>query len=347
MKNLFLIAIAIIGLATFTMAQVPDYVPTNGLVGLWPFNGNTNDISGNNNNGINNGATLTTDRFGISNNAYSFNGTSNYINVPNSTSLQFNGELTISAWVNASSLPSPVSYWFSKGADGWTPYSWVSSVAHPGDLATVSIFNDNNQTTSATSLTPVELNKWIHLVFTFDGSYAKCYFNGKLESSVASSYTTFSNIYDLKFGKRFTSGLPYFWNGKLDDFGIWNRALTDTEITNLYNGNICFSYITVTDTLTINANITGFNPVKYTNTIKVYPNPTKDAVTIDCGNNYSSLNGYTIKITNSLSQTVYTSKVNQQSTTINLNSWTGKGIYFVHLIDASSNTIDIKKIVLQ
>lgn len=81
--------------------------------------------------------------------------------------------------------------------------------------------------------------------------------------------------------------------------------------------------------------------------IRVYPNPTKDILIIDCGNNYGSLNGYTIKITNSLSQTVYTSKVNQQSTSIKLNSWTGKGIYFVHLIDASSNTIDIKKIVLQ
>ncbi len=45
--------------------QIPSYVPTNGLVGWWPFNGNANDESGNGNNGTVNGASLTSDRFGI------------------------------------------------------------------------------------------------------------------------------------------------------------------------------------------------------------------------------------------------------------------------------------------
>src|ERR1017187_5394463 len=55
---------------------------TNGLVAYYPFNGNANDASGNGNNGTVYGATLTTDRFGISNSAYCFNGTSHYIEVP-------------------------------------------------------------------------------------------------------------------------------------------------------------------------------------------------------------------------------------------------------------------------
>lgn len=53
-------------------AQPPSYVPTSGLVGWWPFNGNANDESGNGNNGTVNGATLTQDRFGDANGAYSF-----------------------------------------------------------------------------------------------------------------------------------------------------------------------------------------------------------------------------------------------------------------------------------
>jgi hypothetical protein len=53
----------------------------NGLVGYWPFCGNANDASGNGNNGTVNGATLTTDRFGNSNGAYSFNGVNNNINL--------------------------------------------------------------------------------------------------------------------------------------------------------------------------------------------------------------------------------------------------------------------------
>ena len=62
------------------MAQVPSYVPANGLVGWWPFNGNANDESGNGNNGTVNGATLTSDRFGTNNKAYLFDGVDDKIN---------------------------------------------------------------------------------------------------------------------------------------------------------------------------------------------------------------------------------------------------------------------------
>ncbi|MBK7683481.1 MAG: hypothetical protein IPJ26_13910 [Bacteroidetes bacterium] len=55
-------------------AQIPNYVPSNGLVGWWPFNGSANDESGNGNNGVINGVTLVADRFGNANQAYSFNG---------------------------------------------------------------------------------------------------------------------------------------------------------------------------------------------------------------------------------------------------------------------------------
>lgn len=55
-------------------AQVPAYVPTDGLVGYWPFNGNANDESGNGNDGIVNGASLEVDRFGFASSSYYFNG---------------------------------------------------------------------------------------------------------------------------------------------------------------------------------------------------------------------------------------------------------------------------------
>jgi hypothetical protein len=73
MKNHLLSALfALFTLSVF--AQIPTYVPANGLVGWWPFNGNANDESGNGNHGTVNGATLTNDRFGNVNGAYSFNG---------------------------------------------------------------------------------------------------------------------------------------------------------------------------------------------------------------------------------------------------------------------------------
>ena len=221
-------------------AQVPSYVPTNGLVGYWPFSGNANDVSGNTNNGTNNSATLTTDRFGIANSAYTYNGTSSFINVPNSASLQFNGAITISTWFNASYIPvgatASTSYILSKGADGNTPYSWCSFLDNTN--LGLSIFNNNNLNNSAlipNSKFPISLNTWYNVVYTFDGTNAKAYINGQLKTSVAATYTTFSNIYDLKFGRRHISGLPYFFNGKLDDIGVWNRALSTQEISNMYN----------------------------------------------------------------------------------------------------------------
>ena len=44
------------------VAQIPSYIPTDGLVAWYPFNGNANDESGNGNSGTVNGATLTTDK---------------------------------------------------------------------------------------------------------------------------------------------------------------------------------------------------------------------------------------------------------------------------------------------
>lgn len=131
MKNLMLTALSLLLFGAAAIAQnVPSYVPTNGLVGWWPFNGNANDESGNGNNGTVNGATLTTDRFGQVGKAYSFDGVSAFINVLNSTSLQFNNSLTISTWFNTNTIPpaqtNSASYILSKGADGGTPNSWIS-----------------------------------------------------------------------------------------------------------------------------------------------------------------------------------------------------------------------------
>ena len=70
-----------IALSLNAYSQVPAYVPSNGLIGWWPFSGNSNDESGNGNNGVDNGPVLTADRFGSANNAYSFDGMDDLIAV--------------------------------------------------------------------------------------------------------------------------------------------------------------------------------------------------------------------------------------------------------------------------
>jgi hypothetical protein len=329
-------------------------VPTNGLVGWWPFNGNANDESGNGNNGVNNGATITTDRNGNANSAYSFS--NSYINIPNSSSLQFNNQMSVSVWVNPTSLPNPVSYILSKGSDGVTPYSWTFNINNNGNGG-FSTWNGGNGNPlgincGVGNTTPININNWVNITATLDGVTSKIYINGVLNGTTPCNYTTFANIYDLKFGRMGhpTGNWPYYWVGKIDDIGIWNRPLTQQEITGLYNGTTttCTDtvHVTVTDTLIINRLMTNLNPLTYQNTIKIYPNPANNVLNMNFGNNYLALNGYTLKITNSLSQTVYTTPINSQNTNVNISPW-ANGIYFVHLIDVSNNIVDIKKIVIQ
>jgi hypothetical protein len=86
----------VIAIVTFAATNtLPSYVPTNGLVGYWGFNGNANDQSGNGNNGTVNGATLTTDRFGNSNSAYSFDG-NDFIEIADNPTLNFTTQFSLS-----------------------------------------------------------------------------------------------------------------------------------------------------------------------------------------------------------------------------------------------------------
>jgi len=342
MRKIF--TIAIIALSINAFAQIP----TNGLVGYYPFNGDANDQSINGNNGTVNGATLTIDRFGNANSAYSFDGINNNI----SLSQPFlNGAFTFSVWVKFTGVQT--GFWGAIFTNGVVHGNWGDGFfAYVSNTNDIIHFDKAPDPTGFHSSDTVDLNdnNFHHFVFIWDGltnsNSVKMFHNNILVYSGACISNLINASQNLTFGYGSDGGANFPFKGILDDIGIWDRELTLSEITQIYNTGICYQTITVTDTLIINANLTGFNPVTYQNTIKVYPNPTNDHITIDYGN-YSTLTGYTLKITNSLGQTVFTSAINQQQSYVDLSTWSGNGIYFVHLIDAQSNTIDIRKIVLQ
>jgi hypothetical protein len=103
--------------------------------------------------------------------------------------------------------------------------------------------------------------------------------------------------------------------------------------------------VSVTDTLIINTTLNLPAP-NNTNIITVYPNPASDHITIDNGN-FALMNGYSIKIENSTGQQVFNASVNQAQFYIDVSTWTGNGLYFIHLIDPSNNTVTIRKLVVQ
>ena len=100
MKYFGFIALSLIVNTASTMAKVPNYVSTEGLIGWWAFNGNANDASQNSNNGTVIGASLNRDRFGNPDRSYFFNGSDGFIKIPASESLQPRDALSISLWCN-------------------------------------------------------------------------------------------------------------------------------------------------------------------------------------------------------------------------------------------------------
>ena len=118
--------------------------------------------------------------------------------------------------------------------------------------------------------------------------------------------------------------------------------LADTCITTI--NDTVTTYISVTDTLIINTTL-GLNQ-NQSNTIKIYPNPAKDQLIIDNGN-YGSMTGYTLTIKTSGGQQVFSSALTQAQFILDLSTWNGNGLYFVHLLDAQGNTVTIRKIILE
>ena len=223
--------------STVPVSCLPAYVPTSGLVGYWPFCGNANDESGNGNNGTVNGATLTTDRNGVANQAYSFDGINDFI-VANSNPLYVSDTLTISIWINTNSTPPSISNYtiFELGGTGGSGVRW-GCLAEPGN-AVMAVGRGCGGVGNAPISTSYN-GGWSNFIFVVSGLNHSIYYNGNLiGNSTNSQITSLScSIANLYFGVSQWSS-SYYFTGKLDDIGIWNRALTQQEITNLYTSTV-------------------------------------------------------------------------------------------------------------
>ena len=212
----------------------------NGLVAFYPFCGNANDVSGNGNDGTVIGATLASDRFQGTNQAYNFNGVDQYINLNSTNGLSSTAGLSLSAWINWAG-PNGVS-------DGQVIYliapnpSGSISINNNGDLS-VNVSNCNCSTDTAIT-SRIEQGKWYHIVLSYDygTGVLKMYLNGSLISStqrVSNNYYTTNNPQDRIGNYHFNS---FYYNGLVDEVGLWNRSLEDAEVQSLYTGVDCSAF---------------------------------------------------------------------------------------------------------
>ena len=238
-------------LLSFTVnAQIPNYVPSNGLISWFPFNGNANDASINGNNGTVNGATLTTDRFGNANSAYYFN--NNYIQIPSNSTLN-NPQGSVSFWMNSTStnLMIPIKKNIYIGANN-EQYSFALNYTHLFSLKYNSLCQPGNGWSSFGGNNNLLINGNWHMVTATFSSSVKIYIDGLLISSNVAPNPNADNCPgDIQIGREWSS-LPNYFNGKLDDIAIYNRVLSQAEVSQLYTAAPTYVWSTGETTATIN-----------------------------------------------------------------------------------------------
>ncbi len=212
-------------------AQIPSYVPVAGLQCYYPFNGNGNDAGSLNNHLTNNGAVLTTDRFGNTDAAYNFNGSTQYL-IRNTPSFTFNpsSTFTVSLWHNRNTS-SVVGIPIMHASNAAGNFIWIFQTG-----ATNMQFGTNKQQAAwiwaqSTSTT----NAWTHIVLVYNAGAMTLYKDNVAVATATFTHTgVTSTTLPLYVGRGI--GGSYF-NGKIDDIGIWNRCLSACEVNDLYTAS--------------------------------------------------------------------------------------------------------------
>ncbi len=204
---------------SFVYADLND-----GLVAHYPFNGNANDESGNGNDGTVSGAILTIDRFGNSNSAYYFDGFDDFIDCGNDSSFDITNEISSSCWIKFNSGTLAYIYDKGYGIGNDHPYSiYITTSSINAMLNGIHFSTDYN----------FLLNEWYHIIRSYDMVSQKVYLNGNLINEFPFSQNINTNTHNFQIGRRLPS--DYYFNGNIDDMRIYNRFLTEDEVSMLYH----------------------------------------------------------------------------------------------------------------
>ena len=274
---------------------------TQGLVAYFPFNGNANDASGNNINGVVNGAVLTTDAASNVNSAYLFDGTASFISLPFNSKYDFapTDSFSIAAWVQpyantiyaASALvvKSPFNSNYLASMWNYGLYT-VNNKAMSGWAA-------NNIINGTTTMQPSQC--WYHLAVTYKNGIWHLYVNG-LQEAQDLTQTKFI-IQDgaastIAFGRKGESSGDYY-KGKIDDVRIYNRNLNPSEVKALYDMYNAKPEFSFTQDICNPKQITFKNETENVSSFNWdFGNNTTNNSSTNPIINYSSHNNYSVKL---------------------------------------------------
>ena len=213
----------------------------DGLIAYYPFDGNASDHSGNGNHGSPVGTTLSSDRLGNPNMAFQFNGTSDYILLPQPKLLDGRTNVTISIWFKFDS-PYQAGQLLASGDSraGLDPFSMRIAVGGAEDFGFANATNTDTLKTGGLQIPGMIGGTWqqITAVVKDNGttSTMKTFHNGQLSGS-ASTASVFTIAYDVPMESKIGSiaDAGQFWKGGMDELRVYDRALSDAEVFALYH----------------------------------------------------------------------------------------------------------------
>lgn len=214
---------------------------TNGLVAYYPFCGNANDASGNDNHGTVYGAILTEDAHGTSQSAYYFNGADSFIRIPHNEAIDGLGsEMSVVAWIKVDVDTEYDIYDYrhiiSKGAtfgDLWADYAM--GLSNPEGALHWEYSSSANSPIRLNTNDPLPQGSWHQVAVTFEYGRIRFFVDGSLQGTMSGSYETLrSSPQPLYIGCRYESPIIGVFRGAIDDVRIYNRTLDESEIQALY-----------------------------------------------------------------------------------------------------------------
>ena len=239
-KNYYKLIVALLFVTNVFGQNLPSYLPKDGLVGWWPFNGNAEDESYNKNDGKIDGASLTEDRNGNLNSAYLFDNPNDGIYVwydTNNNTLDLNNEMTFSIWFKSTNVNSHQV--IMNKATGGTSDSWIVQLSATPET-TNKIWLNCGGLPKIDQLSTAAITKndiWYHVSVVYNLKDVKFYINGKFNNIYTPlSSRTPSNENHVTIGRDADNSNSSSFQGTLDDIAIYNRALSEAEIQSLYTG---------------------------------------------------------------------------------------------------------------
>lgn len=206
------------------------------LVGYYPLHedsGTTaHDFSGGNHDMSNNNVTV--DQPGImSTTSFDYNGSSSYTRLSDATHLQGLSKLSVAFWLYPRDLSSGQGVVVDRDGQ-WDEY-WGFRIIDSSTFRWEVVDNGNFDTIADANTSDLSSNAWNFVVGTFDGSTGdvNLYLDGSSWASSSGSSSQTDNANELNFGM--TGGVGEHLDGRLAYVFIWNRVLTSSEVSTLYD----------------------------------------------------------------------------------------------------------------